>query len=211
MRPSDPRFPSPEEGLALHVRLGGDDPVASAEVCQTYLAPLLGWLGAKYPRLDPHFRQTAAHEALMAYVQRPAGYDPGRGDLGAYLRMAARGDLLNLLRREGRHHNNRSPWPAVEGGEVAGNLSGEDEEPSGKLIKDEEAEACRAFLSDVEQRCTEEERRVLRLMVAGERRNAVYAEAIGVTGLALAEQNREVKKVKDRIMKRLTRGGPKHE
>ena len=40
--------------------------------------------------------------ALLALIKNPLSYDPGRQGLPAYLRLSARGDLRNLLRRERR-------------------------------------------------------------------------------------------------------------
>ncbi len=50
-----------------------------------------------------------------------------------------------------------------------------------------------------------EERRVMDLMLDGERKTRVYAEALGLSGLPAAEQKREIKRVKDRLKKRLER------
>jgi hypothetical protein len=47
-------------------------------------------------------------------------------------------------------------------------------------------------------------------MLAGERATSAFAEAIGKANLPAAEQEREVKRVKDRVKKRLERGGGKH-
>src|ERR1700722_19902583 len=93
-------FPSREEGLALHIQLCDLNPTAVADVCRAYLAPLLGWLTHRFTNVDAHIRQTAVHDALMAYLQNPRSYNPDRSDLAGYLRMAARGDLRNLLERE---------------------------------------------------------------------------------------------------------------
>jgi hypothetical protein len=63
----------------------------------------------------------------------------------------------------------------------------------------------------VRQACTEAERRVLALMLDGERSSAAYAQVLGITGLPAAEQEREVKRAKDRIKKRLEREGARDE
>src|SRR5436305_525483 len=110
-------FPSPEEGLSLHLRLSERDPVACAGVCQAYLSSLLAWLEARFPDADPHQRQTAVHDAVLRYVMGPERYDPRRADLGCYLRMAARARLSNLRRQEGRHGRHRVAWLVVELGE----------------------------------------------------------------------------------------------
>ena len=123
--------------------------------------------------------------------------------------MAARGDLLNLLQRESKHEKDRVAWTVVEDGVEDGNYSGE-EDPSSQLQRAEEAAQGQAFLQGIRDGCTEEERGVLELMLAGERKTGTYARVIGRDGLPAAEQEREVKKVKGRIMKRLERGAPHH-
>jgi len=204
-------FPSPEEGLSLHLRLCELDPVAPAELCRACLDPLVRWLETTFPWVDPHLRETAADEAVMAYLKAPQRYRPEKCPLPAYLQMAARRDLLNLLKRERRHHRHRVGWSVVELDEEAGNILGREEEPSRLLEDHEEAERWQALLRELRQTCSEGEQRVLDLMLAGERSTAAYALALGITGLPAAEQEREVKRVKDRLKKRLEREGARHE
>ena len=202
-------FPSREEGLTLHLHLGDLNPAAVADVCQAYLNPLLAWLAARYPTIDPHLRQTAAHDALLTYVQSPQAYDPTRSDLASYLRMAARWDLANLLKREGKHHQGRVAWAVVEDAVEGGNLLGA-EDPSLPLERAEETQEWQAFLETLAENFTAEERNVLELMLAGEKKTGVYAKVLGMDGRPATEQEREVKKVKERIKKRLERGVQGH-
>jgi len=51
------------------------------------------------------------------------------------------------------------------------------------------------------------DRRVIELMLHGERRTAVFAEAMGVAHLGKDEQKRMVKRKKDQLKKRLQRLG----
>jgi hypothetical protein len=185
-------------------------PRALADICAVYLAPLLDWLAAKYPHVDPDLRQTAVHDALISYGSNPNAYDPQRGDLAKFLRMAARADLYNLHQREARHHHERIAWSVVEDDPEGGNLSGREEEPTLRLQRDEEAEECRSFLHSVQASLDPADQRVLELMVRGERATAVYATELGISGLPAQEQERQVKRAKDRIKKRLERGGSKH-
>jgi hypothetical protein len=209
MRRSPPPFPSPAEGWAYHLRLLDADPVAPAELCNAYLQPLLAWLGRLYPRVDGHLVEEGVYRALVSYAQRPEGYD-GRIDLAAYLRMAARCDLFNLLREEGRHHRRRVPWKVVELDGQGGNFQGREEEPADRFEREEEDAAWQEFLRSVQEDWTATERRTLELMRAGERSTAVFATALGCDGLPPAEQEREVKRVKDRILARLKREVRKH-
>jgi RNA polymerase sigma-70 factor (ECF subfamily) len=203
-------FPSPAEGLGLHLRLCDLDPTASADVCRAYLEPLIHWLEAVFPRADPHHREEAAGQALWDYVKNPTKYNSEYTDLAAYLRMAARGDLLNLRQKEHRHHRHRADKSFVELAGEGGNLSGESDDPVDRLEREEEAARAKALLQELLQDCTSEERRVVELMLDGQRETRIFAEAIGQGHLPLQEQKREVKRVKDRIKKRLERGGTGH-
>jgi RNA polymerase sigma-70 factor (ECF subfamily) len=205
----DACFPPPEEGLRLHL-LVQLTPDACADVCRAYLEPLLCSLGRYAPKVDPDLRQTAVHQALISYLNNPKNYDPGRAGLASYLRMAARRDLSNLRRGEQRHHRNRVAWSAVENDEEVGNLHGREVEPVVYLQQREEAEQVQTFLESMKARCTAAEQRVLELMLAGEHRDAVFAEALGVSELSVEEQKREMKRVKDRLKARLKRGGREH-
>lgn len=204
-------FPPAGEALAFHVRLRTLDPTAPADVCQAYMGPLTTWLTACFPHADFHYWQTAAADALFTYLRHPEAYDPARGELGAYLRLAARGDMLNLLRREERHQRGRVSWKVVEKGEEGGNLYGREDEPAVNLEHAEEARAGEEWLRRVTARFSDAERRVLDLMLAGEHRTPVYAAALGLGDLPPAEQEREVKRAKDRIGARLKRKGKRHD
>jgi RNA polymerase sigma-70 factor, ECF subfamily len=204
-------FPSPEEGLRLHLRLGEQDPLAPSDACKAYVYPLCDWLGSRFRDVDPHLIQSAVHDALIGYVQRPRCYDPRRGDLALYLRMAARWDLANHLRREGRHHERRVPWSVVELGEEGGNLSGREEEPVRQLEQDEEAVGWQVTLRALRGRLPEADRPAFDLMLAGERDTRVFAAALGLEALPIEEQACAVKRVKDRILKRLKREGQGHD
>jgi DNA-directed RNA polymerase specialized sigma24 family protein len=204
-------FPSREEGLTFHLRLLDADPLAPADVCRAYLVPLADWLDETFRIGDPHAAPTAAGDALMNYVQRPLAYDPHRIDLAAYLRMAARCDLANLLRKEGRHHEHRVPMLLVELGEESGNLSGREEEPAQQLEHEEEAAAREDFLRSAQEGWTTVERRVFELMLTGERSTPAFARVLGIESRPAEEQEREVKRVKDRILARLKREGRKHD
>jgi RNA polymerase sigma factor (sigma-70 family) len=211
MSPAPDCFPSNLEGLSLHLRLCDQDPTASADICRSYLPPLLAWIAMGFPKADPDLRQSAVHRALISYVIQPHSFDPERGELGSYLRMAARGDMINLLRQERRHHAKRISWRVVEDADFEGNWTGKDEEPEQAAARQEEADQANTILRQVSAGLTEEEKRVLDLMLAGERQTAAYALVLCVGDLSAQEQARAVKRVKDRIKKRLERGREAHE
>ncbi len=205
-------FPSPEEGLALHLRLLALDAVAWPDLCAAYVGPLTAWLKQSAPRYaDPDQRQDAVHQAVMNYLKNPKAYDPRQSELGAYLRRAARADLLNVLQRERRHRRHRVAWKVVEPAGEGGNYLAEKDDPSDPVERREETERWRVWLREQAAGFTEMEQRVLDLMLQGEHSYRLFADALGLGHLPVAEQNREVKRVKDRMVQRLKRGARSHE
>lgn len=195
-----PQPPSDEEGLLLHRQLCDENGprTATAEFAERFFPFLRCWLAERNPGLDPDLYDEAAGEALVSLFKNPHAYKPTQGSLTAYLKMAAHGDLLNLLRREARHHRGRLPWEGVEL-----------DRSTGKYLRGDEDElgAADAVLADMLAGMTAEERRVFDLMRQGERRTVVFAAVLGLTGRSDKEQEKEVKKVKDRIKARLKRAG----
>jgi hypothetical protein len=198
-------FPSRAEGLALHLRLAAGKRYASADVCLAYQGPLVAWLKLKLPWAEADLVESAAHDALFQYVRHHGAYCPQQSDLGAYLRMLARCDLLNHLRRE------KIPLAFVELGEEAGNLCGREEEPGLLLERQEEVAGLWQLVASIRATCEPRERAVLDLLLEGERRTHAYSVVLGVEDQPLADQELAVKRVKDRIKKRLERGGGDHE
>lgn len=199
------RFPSPEQGVILHARLLANDPVASRDLCRLYLAPLTACLARRFPRDSADLRQTAAHDALLSLLHHPDRYDPARGDLATYLRMAAGRDLLNLRKREQRQLRLIDPGMPVElAADLRNHLSGG---PLGDLLTQEQGEADRRFLDAARASFSPDEQAVLALMLGGERRTSAFAAVLGLSDRPPEEQERAVKRVKDRIRMRLKRGG----
>lgn len=194
-------LPSQAQALRLHRQLCDNDGTAPVAVCRAYLDPLLTWIEDKNRRAPPELCEEAVHLALCGYLHDPATYDPERGELASYLRMAAQGDLLNLLGKEQRHQRGRVSLTAVELSPDAGKYLGREDDPSLRLRIAEEQTAD----DPVRDGCDEGERRVLDLMREGERHTAAYAAALGIGHLSGEEQERQVKRVKDRLKKRLER------
>ncbi|HEX5502911.1 MAG TPA: sigma factor [Thermomicrobiales bacterium] len=199
-----PPPPSAEEGRALHARLLAGDPVAPADLAAAYLDHLARWLLARNPLVrDPHFHDEAAEDALLNLIKHPGSYDPARLGLTAYLHMSARGDLLNLLSKERRHRARRADLAAVELSPVVGKELWDTANDPARIVE-RQADAAAPpgpTLPDL----TAEEEAVLALMRDRERHNDAYARVLGLADRPIAEQRREVKRVKDRLNKRLER------
>lgn len=202
---SRPTFPSAEEGLEFHRRLVENDPVATKDVCERFDEPLLAFLMSRDGRADEQACTSAVSIALLGYVQRPESFDPEKLDLSAFLRLAARRDLSNLARAEAKHHRRREPDFRVEDACVGGNHFEDD--PAAALVRGEEQESARCQVEAIRAACDEPERVVLEAMLDEERSTKRIATAIGLGELPEREQRREVKRVKDRIKKRIERGG----
>jgi DNA-directed RNA polymerase specialized sigma24 family protein len=200
-------LPTQVEALQLHQRLLAADPIAPTELAELYLQPLIDRLAQTNPRAPADFREAAAGEALVALIKSPTSYDPGRKELFPYLCMSAQGDLLNLLKQESRHHQGRIGWKSVEHSPDARKYLGREDDPSlplriAEIQETPQDPAVAAVLASA----TPQERLVLELMLEGERRTPVIAAAIGLADRPTAEQEDEVKRLKDRIKARLRRG-----
>lgn len=209
MAKSDSSLPSTTEARLLHDRLLTGDPTAPSDLAVAYLDWLADWLTGLNPRLDPDLCTTAAEDAILALIKNPASYQPGRRALEAYLRMSASGDLKNLLRSESRHARRRAQLEAVEVSPTAGKYLWDEEADPARLLERKEDEEAAAEYSRlpavIEANLTQEEAGVIELMQLGERKTAAYAAALGITHLPFDAQQREVKRVKDRLKKRLER------
>ncbi len=208
MNSSAPQEPAADAAGRWHQQLLQADPVASAEVAEAYFPLVIDWLASVAPKADPQAREEAAGTAVLDFIKNPAAYRPAKLELGAYLRMAALRDLQNVLRRERRHQRNRRGWNLVEQAADGGKYLGRDDDPSLRL-QIAEAES-RAIPDRVLQGLNDAERRVLELMLRRERRTAAFAAALGITDLPVEEQRREVKRVKDRLGKRVQRAEARH-
>lgn len=201
-----------EEALALWKRLMTRDPVAPSELATAYLDHLVACLPERYPNIHPDEWSTAAEDAILALIKNPASYNPDRQTLDVCLRMSASGDLLNLLERERRHRARRASLDAVEHSPVGGKYLGDKEADPAQIIeRREERDARYRHITAVPGRIrvglTEQEVQVLALMQAGERTTVAFAAVLNIAHLPALQQRRELKRVKDRLKKRMERAG----
>jgi RNA polymerase sigma-70 factor, ECF subfamily len=188
----------------LHGRLLARDPVAPSVLAEAYLEPLAERLGPRFAWLDAHLIEGAAADSIMNLAEHPERFDPARGGLLAYLVMDASGDLRNAYRARQRGAGRDVPLEDVADGPRARKLFREElGDPLAQVLRGEEAEP--AWLTAAYAELSERERAVVDLMIEGERSTAVFAPVIGVEHLPRAEQEREVKRWTDRLVKRLRR------
>ncbi|HEX2914055.1 MAG TPA: hypothetical protein VH186_24845 [Chloroflexia bacterium] len=194
--------PEPQRGLAFHQRLLENDPVVTVEIAETYLPLLLKHLQRKYPKVDQDLLSDAATEAYFNYTNNPQSFKPelNTGNLLEYLKMSANGDVKNALARLKREQRQYIPPDEVELSLVAGNINIEEEiigreEVTSRLIEFKQR------LSGEFELITDNEldRKLLALMELKERRTAEYARLLGIEHLSLSEQQKIVKRHKDRL------------
>lgn len=179
--------------LAAWERLVADSDTA-ADFAELVLGPLIQALAARHSDAPPDDLETAAGDALLELFDNPSRFDPTRRGLAGYLLMAAEGDLRNLRAKERRHHRQRIPGDVVELDPAARNEEGADLPPW-------DSPQLQAALVAL----TPHERAVLELQRGGERRTAAFAELLGLADRSADEQAAEVKRVKDRALKRVQR------
>jgi DNA-directed RNA polymerase specialized sigma24 family protein len=187
-------WPPDDELLDAWRRLVAD-PTDGGAFMTLAVRPLAGNLAAWRPATDPHLIESAAVDGLLAFLRRPEAYDPSRLPLPAYLRHIARCRLINELKREGKHQSGRIPWDGVELRLSDRNDPEDDDRPT------LDSPAFRAVIAGF----SDTDRRVFDLITDGEKDTPVFAEAMGVTALPPDEQEREVKRAKDRVKARLKR------
>ena len=183
-------------------RLRDGDPAAPSEFCERYLPALMeNRVWARGSVRDEHILEEAAIQAVLDFVEHPNKYQPARLTVLKYLRMAAAGDLKNLLAKERRHALRRAPLEAVELHPPAGNERQEGAHlPAGvsqELL----------FRRLREQTPDPRDWQAMQMMIDGVRATADYARIYGLTDLPVVEQRRQVKRHKDRLEKVMKRLG----
>jgi DNA-directed RNA polymerase specialized sigma24 family protein len=190
-------WPDAEALDALFRRVRDGDPVARSEFIAATLDPLVAHLCGWRREADEHACISAAEDALLNLLKKPEAYDAAKRTLAGYLRMSAEGDLLNGLEKERRHHRNRD-YDSVELAADGRNDSQDGADSGLPSFSDADLAAEIASFNAAE-------RTVFDLMRDGEKATAAFTAALGIAHLSKEDQAREVKRVKDRVIKRLQR------
>jgi RNA polymerase sigma factor (sigma-70 family) len=186
----------------LHACLLQRDPTAPSELAETYLPLLVDWLRQAFPREDGALLETLAIDLVLGLAKKPEQYDPDRGSLTAYLRMAARGDVKNAQESTRRRYLRLAPLNEVELRPPSRNRWwASNADPSeAAILKDADAR-----VAALREHFHGHEREVVDLIVDGERRTESFARVLGLLDRPREEQVREVKRAKDRLKKRMKR------
>lgn len=196
-------LPSREEGFALYARLRDGDPLASSDLCCAYFPFLIRFLRGCHPEADDDSLHDAVTRTLMDLIDRPTIYDPARTSLQGFLQMAARGDLLNALAAARRRANHQVSFERLT--EAGTEIDGGGDPLAIVIVQDDDVAAAARVPPAVRAGLSPAEAAVFTLMAEGERRTETYAHALGLTHLPVSAQRREIKRMKDRIKKRIER------
>jgi hypothetical protein len=200
-------WPSPDEEAELLRKLVEHRAAATGELLGSFLEPLFDWLAATNPRVDEQHREDAAVDAIASLAKRPDIYKPECGkSLGGFLKMAATGDLKNLLDKERRRASKRVAEFDVALLPARGNEIGTE------LEQQEEAERLGAtVLSIVKDGLTPEELAGLGLLLDGEKKTEAFALVLKLDHLPPEEREAAVKRFKDKIKVRIKRAREVHD
>jgi DNA-directed RNA polymerase specialized sigma24 family protein len=168
-------------------------PTAREAIAVRYLPLLCAALAGTHRQLEADLRDTAAEDAVFDLIRHPDRFDASRGGLGAYLRMAARRDLANAVEAERRRRRGIA-LDSVEEPPAPRNTEAEPE----LTWNDPRLVAELAVMAPDEVAAVE-------LLRGGARRTATFARRVGLSHLSAGEQAAAVKRLKDRVKKRLAR------
>jgi RNA polymerase sigma-70 factor, ECF subfamily len=192
----------------FHDRILHKDATAFAEFCELALPPLASFLCKQFPQVESQVAETVAIDCLLGYYANPAQYKTGGISLYAYLRMAARYDLINALNRAQRTEKRLASldeletMPDLQEMDIASSTREMDE-----ILHKHTRLSFPEILGRLDKELDQTEKQVLWLMLQGERNAGAYTGILGIEYLDEREQRSEVARVKDRLIKKLRRFG----
>ncbi|MCA9873510.1 MAG: hypothetical protein KC441_07645 [Anaerolineales bacterium] len=181
---------------------------AFAELCETALPHLAQFLHLQFPQFEDSLHQMTAIDVLLAYHAQPDKYDPAKLSLFAYLRMAARRDFLNAIDKRQRY--NRRLLNINDPGTQY--LMPHQQSLEESFLVDEwlyqyTALTQEEFIEALNATLDEQDQKIFSLMLDGVRETSAYADVMGLLLESKQTQQREVKRAKDRVIKKLQRFG----
>jgi hypothetical protein len=200
-----------ELGKELHQRMIGRDPIAFAEIAESYLPLVTDKLAKRYPTLyDPDLINTAVVDAFYSYLDKPERYRPEKGSLVNYLLISAEGDLRNLLARD----KNKNYIPLDEDVELS-EVNGEYIVETAILNSEDNVEELVIAKTSLVWGLIKEhlpdlrDQEICKLLMENIRETEEFSKILGLQDLSIEEQRVIVKRHKDRIKKTLLRNIPR--
>ena len=192
----------------IHQRILHNDSTAFAELCEAALPVLVKFLQRSFSDQDGYLCESTAIDCLLKYYQKPKTYNPKQISLFAYLRMAARYDLISAIGKEQRLHQRLTSLDELPGElQEPDDVARDSQEALDDLLQRHTDWSFDEIIKALETRLDRVEKRFLRLMLEGVRNNVRYADELNLADQDEADQRAEVKRVKDRLVKKLQRFG----
>jgi CheY-like chemotaxis protein len=182
------------QASALHCRIANGDMAAREQLAVKLLPRLERQLRARrFGAISDDLVHDAVVDAFVEYITNPVRYDPSKTRLSAYIYLVARRNLMNLrqverrrMAREAMQVPTEARYPAVL------------VEPASRTFA---LSRVRTLLREF----TADELRVLRLWLRGERRTETFARALSPSALSFADQRTTVRRIKERVIRRIQR------
>jgi DNA-directed RNA polymerase specialized sigma24 family protein len=193
--------PGQEALLVLHEALLGGDIAARVRLAELLL-PAMRRRFANRRDLEHDEIDSIIGNCIATYLSAPDAYDRARAPLLAYLYRDIDGDVRNEVAKRSRRPEVAAEDEILELRAPRGNPTMEDEVVERLDPLDLPRSQVEAVLAQIKE-LSQEDREILRLRVEGVRSTHVYAQVLGIAHLPAGQQRREVKRVKDRLDKRL--------
>jgi hypothetical protein len=178
--------------LHARTRLGEDD--AREQLLVRALPELERRLQLRFRRASRDLVVNAVEDALLDYMSDPGRFDMTRDvPLGAFILRAASRNLINSLASERRRHDREGRYASDAAAMMARY------EPS------DGPDLSKITLSPDDVSSDGAERQAFELWRGGERRTEAFARVLGLADRSPVVQAREVKRFKDRLIKRIRR------
>jgi DNA-directed RNA polymerase specialized sigma24 family protein len=192
----------------IHRRILHNDATAFAELCESALPALAKFLQGRFSEQEGQLCESIAIDCLLKYYQTPKIYNPKQISLFAYLRMAARYDLMSAIDKEQRLHQRLTSLDELVDGPHTPEDKGRDSQVAlDDLLQRHTDWSFAEIIQALEAQLNRAEKRCLWLMLEGVRDNARYVAALDLSQMDEASQRAEVKRAKDRLVKKLQRFG----
>jgi DNA-directed RNA polymerase specialized sigma24 family protein len=181
----------------LHRRIIAGRRSASRDMFVLALGPLTAFLAKSHSALRNDEAHDLATDAILLYLKDPSRCDLGRASLWTYLCMVAGADALDQFRTEARRRQllEKAAEDVADWARRANDVLDANTLIDARRIME---------LHGHKLASSESERRLLALILEGEKSTKVFAEALGLEPSA-AETEDSVKQAKDRIKLRLKR------
>lgn len=182
--------------LALHQRGLRGDQSAIEEIVSYFLPVLQRKLQRAFRQASSDLIADAVEDALLEYAARPQNYDPTRGvPLERFLFRASWRNLLNSIDSARRRRAREEEYAQLASRGTPNSAAG---------IREIGVEV-QSVAKKLALAANRRELLALRFWIEGERKTQAFVDALELWHLPPSQQQMEVKRFKDRLVKRLRR------